>query len=180
MSRYVALLRGVNLGRHQRIAMADLHRLLTGLGHTDVATYLQSGNAVFTSADTEPDRLAADIQRALAAELGLSVPCLVRGRDELRRVVDANPFGDVAIDPARLLVIFLSHRPGSGMLSGVAPETYAPERFAVGDREIYVWCPEGVRNLKLSHSFFEKRIGCVATARNWNTVTNLLRRMDLD
>ena len=180
MSEYLALLRGINVSRNQRIAMADLRALLAGLGYTGISTYLQSGNALFSSDSTDADALAAQIERAITAELGLTVRVLVRDRADLRRIVAANPLADIATDPAKLLVTFLSARPDAEALLAVDPASYAPERLAVGEREVYVWYPEGVRKAKLNPPFFEKRLGkgSAGTARNWNTVTKLLALMD--
>ena len=179
MSEYLALLRGINVSRNQRIAMADLRALLSGLGHTDVSTYLQSGNALFNSESTDRDALAAQIEAAIKDDLGLNVRALVRGKADLRRIVDANPLADVATDPSKLLVTFLSEPPDAAVLLAVDPATYAPEVMAVGEREVYVWYPDGVRKAKLSPPFFEKRLGkgAAGTARNWNTVTKLLALM---
>ncbi|SHN29636.1 DUF1697 domain-containing protein [Cryptosporangium aurantiacum] len=181
MTAYLALLRGINVSRHQRIAMADLRALLTGLGHTDVATHLQSGNAVFRSKKKDPDALAAAIESAITAELGLTVRVLVRDDADLRRVVEDNPLVDVATDPSKLLVTFLSAPTGPAELDAVDPSTYAPEVMAVGEREVYVWYPDGVRKAKLNPPFFEKRYPkdarVAATARNWNTLTKLLTMM---
>jgi uncharacterized protein (DUF1697 family) len=90
MPRYAALLRGINLGRNKALAMEDLRALLSGLGHTDVRTYLRSGNAVFSCPAGEPDGLAATIERAITDTLGMSVRCVVRTGTELRAVIDAN------------------------------------------------------------------------------------------
>jgi uncharacterized protein (DUF1697 family) len=179
VSRYLALLRGINVGRNVRIAMADLRALLTAMGHTDVSTYLQSGNAFFSSADSDEDALAAAIEDEITAKLGLSVRVLVRSQADLRRIVDANPLAEVATDPSRLLVTFLSHPPDAAALQAIDAATYAPEVMAVGEREIYVWFPDGVRKAKLNPPFFEKRLGTgsAGTARNWNTVTKLLQLM---
>lgn len=180
MTRYVALLRGVNVGGHRKIAMADLRGLLSGLGHADVSTYLQSGNALFASARRGRDKLALEIERAITRELGLTVRCLVRSQADLRRVVAGNPLAATATDPARLLVTFLSDEPDPALLRALDPSAFAPDEFRASEREIYVWYPEGVRNTKLTHAFFEKRLrrgGLVATSRNWNTVTKLLDLM---
>jgi len=177
VSTYLALLRGINVSRHQRIAMADLRALLTGLGYTDVATHLQSGNALFRSGGT-PEALAGEIEAAIATELGLTVRVLVRSGDELRRVVEANPLAEVATDPSKLLVTFLSAPTADADLDAVDPSGYAPEVMAIGSREVYVWYPDGVRKAKLSPLFFEKRYPAearaAATARNWNTLTKLV------
>ncbi|WP_170323732.1 DUF1697 domain-containing protein [Cryptosporangium phraense] len=174
MPAYLALLRGINVSRNQRIAMADLRSLLTGLGHDDVSTYLQSGNALFSSRAKSPDTLATQIEDAIRKELGLTVRVLVREAADLHRVLDANPLADVATDPSKLLVTFLSVPPDAAALETIDPATYVPEVMAVGEREIHVWYPDGVRKAKLNPPFFEKRHpGAAATARNWNTLTKL-------
>lgn len=170
----MALLRGINVGRNQRIAMSRLRELLAGLGYADVRTHLNSGNAVFRNTASPPEQAAGDIQAAIATHLGLTVPVLVRTADELAAVVAANPLADVALDPSRYLVAFLSAAPDPRQLAGIDPAEYAPEAFHVGNREIYLWFPDGVIAAKLGHTFWEKRLSLIATARNWNTVTKLL------
>jgi uncharacterized protein (DUF1697 family) len=172
--KHVALLRAVNVGGRNKIAMAHLRELLEGLGYEGVRTHLQSGNAVFAAPGTPPERVAQEIEDALAGELALMAKVLVRTRDELQRVVANNPLLDVASDPARLLVTFLSRAPDEEALSELAPADFEPDEFAAGEREIYVWYPEGVRATKLSNAFWERRLGVVATGRNWNTVKRLL------
>jgi uncharacterized protein (DUF1697 family) len=165
---YVALLRGVNLGRHNRIAMADLRALIEELGFTDPRTHLQSGNAIFRAASDDPDEVA----RAL--ESRLTVPVMVRTPEELAAVVSGNPFADIATDGARLVVSFLSQAIDPGRAAEIEPSSVAPDRFHIAGREVYAWCPDGLQNSKLSYALWEKRFGVVATARNWNTVTRLL------
>ncbi|HEX6969387.1 MAG TPA: DUF1697 domain-containing protein [Micromonosporaceae bacterium] len=177
MNTFLALLRGINVGTSNRIGMADLRALLGRLGYTDVRTHLQSGNAVFTCSATDSDEIAGQIEAAIADELGLKIRCLVRDRDDLRRVVEANPLADIATDPARLLVTFLSATPDAERLAAIDVAGDCRERFVAHGRELYVWLPDGVRNAKLSYAFFEKKLGVTATARNWNTVTKLLSMM---
>ena len=177
VTAYLALLRGINVSRDNRIAMADLRALLTDLGYSDVTTYLQSGNALFRSDRTDPDAIAADLEAAITREFGLRIRVLVRGHADLRRIVDANPLADVADDPSKLLVTFLSAPTEAADLGAVDPAGYAPEVMAVGEREVHVWYPDGVRKAKLNPTFFEKRYPADAhaagTARNWNTLTKL-------
>lgn len=175
----VALLRAVNVGGRNRIAMADLRELLGGLGYGDVRTHLQSGNAVFTTTGTpgSAEGVAREIERALAEDLGLATSVLVRSRAELERVVAANPLLSVADDHARLLVTFLSDAPDREAVGELAPADFEPDVFALGERELYTWYPDGVRATKLSNAFWERRLGVVATGRNWNTVTRLLELM---
>ncbi|WP_084958315.1 DUF1697 domain-containing protein [Thermoactinospora rubra] len=177
MERYAALLRGINLGSRMRMSMADLRDLLAGLGYTDVATHLQSGNAVFTGTGGEQE-VAARIEAAIRERLGMPVRCLVRGRRELADVVARDPLREAVTDPARYLVTFLSDKPDPGRYADLDPARFAPETYVVGEREIYVWHPDGMRNSKLTHAFWEKRLGLVATSRNWNTVTKLLSMLD--
>jgi uncharacterized protein (DUF1697 family) len=182
VTAYLALLRGINVSRNQRIAMSDLRALLTGLGHTEVSTYLQSGNALFQSENPDAEALAAEIESAIASDLGLTVRVLVRDAADLRRVIDGNPLADLATDPSKLLVTFLSAPPDAADLRAIDPASYAPEVMAVGEREIYVWYPDGVRKARLSPPFFEKRypadVRVAGTARNWNTLTKLLTLID--
>jgi uncharacterized protein (DUF1697 family) len=170
----VAFLRAVNVGGHNRVAMASLRELLEGLGYGQVRTHLQSGNAVFTATNTPPERLAREIEGGLVAELGLEARVLVRTQAELERVVAENPLLDIAADHARLLVVFLSGPLDREALGELAPADFEPDVFALGEREIYAWYPDGVRATKLSNAFWERRLGVAATGRNWNTVTRLL------
>jgi uncharacterized protein (DUF1697 family) len=178
--KHVALLRAVNVGGRNRIAMAHLRELLEGLGYGEVRTHLQSGNAVFTAAGITPagaEGVAREIERALARELGLTASVLVRTREDLQRVVAANPLLGVAEDHARLLVTFLSGPPDPEVLDELTPAEFEPDVYAIGEREIYAWYPDGVRATRLSNAFWERRLGVVATGRNWNTVTRLLELM---
>ncbi|MEU1725607.1 DUF1697 domain-containing protein [Actinomadura sp. ATCC 39365] len=172
MSRQVALLRGVNVGGRNMVSMAELRELLAGLGFEDVKTHLQSGNVVYTSGKS-PDKAAAEIEAALARDLGVPVPVLARTGTELGEILKANPLGDVAADDALHLVTFLSEKPDAGPIKALDPDAFKPDVFKHVGKEIYVWCPDGVRNTKLSYSFWEKKLGVTATARNWKTVCKL-------
>jgi uncharacterized protein (DUF1697 family) len=174
---HVVFLRAVNVGGRNRIAMAQLRELLSGLGYGDARTHLQSGNVVCTAAETSPEQMALQIEGALETELGLVVRVLVRTRAELQRVVAENPLLEVADDHARLLVVFLSGEPDRTALSELTPADFEPDVFAFGEREIYAWYPDGVRTTRLSNTFWERRLGVAATGRNWNTVTRLLEMM---
>ncbi|MFD7234578.1 DUF1697 domain-containing protein [Streptomyces syringium] len=178
MTTYVALLRGINVGTKQRVPMRTLRDLLSGLGCGSVRTHLNSGNAVFTHPGSDPDALAAGLEEAIARELGLSVRCFVREGVNLRRVVDANPFADRAIDPARFLVVFLSGAARPDAFADLDPGAYAPDEFAVGEREVYLICPDGIRDSKLAKLMTGRRLGEDGTARNWNTVTRLAAMAD--
>jgi uncharacterized protein (DUF1697 family) len=175
MRSYVALLRGINVGAHNRVPMADVRSLMAGLGYEDVRTHLQSGNVIFRA----PDAATADVERAIAdrleADLGLPVAVLVRTDDEFREVVAGNPV--VGEDPARLMVLFLSE-PLGHKLTEIDPARYAPEVFALRPAEIYLYCATGILESPLLKLFSERRLGCAVTARNWRTVTRIAELLD--
>ncbi len=173
MARYVALLKGINVGRHKQIAMADLRTLLDDAGLTDVRTHLRSGNAVFSSVGTEPDALAAMIERRIADVLGMSVPCLVRSREELDSVISANPLAGIATDGSKLMAHFLSAEPDPDRLAAHDPRLLDRGRIELGDRVIYQWCPDGLLSAPPAGMLAERHLGVTVTARNWNTVTKL-------
>jgi uncharacterized protein (DUF1697 family) len=173
VARQVALLRGINLGARNRVAMADLRELVQGLGYEDVKTLLQSGNVAYTTGEAAATA-GRKIADAVRSELGVDAGVVVRTKPQLAAVLKRDALGDVATDPKRYLVMFLADKAPAKALADVDPEAYAPERFAVHGREIYIWYPNGVQRAKLSHAFWEKRIGGTGTARNWSTVEKLL------
>lgn len=178
LPRYVALLRGVNVGRHQRVAMADLRELLSGLGYGNVRTHLQSGNAIFTSRSGNPVKVAREIEKGLKDKIGLSVRCLVWGGDELRAVLAGNPFQIEATDGSRMLVLFLSEQPDAMLLTTHDPRELARKQIRLGERVIYQWCPDGFLAAPSVGAFAEKHLKVTVTARNWNTVTRLSALLD--
>ncbi|MEO8744107.1 MAG: DUF1697 domain-containing protein [Candidatus Dormiibacterota bacterium] len=173
MATYVILLRGINVGRNRRLAMADLRELLAGLGATDVRTHLNSGNAVFTSTVTNARRLERDVEEAIEISLGMTVRCMLRTGAEMRAVVEGNPLRGIASDGSRLLALFLSVAPDPRLVTAHNPLTLDPDRVRIGDRVIYQWCPDGFLAAPPVGGYVEKHLGVGVTARNWNTVTKL-------
>ncbi|WP_406075360.1 DUF1697 domain-containing protein [Micromonospora sp. NBC_01638] len=173
MSRYVALLRGVNVGT-TRLAMADLRRIVSDLGHEDVRTYLQSGNVAFGSTVRDAEKLAAGIERTLADELGLTVPVLVRSGRELAAVAGGNPYADRENDPTRLLVAFLATAPKTSTVDALTVPGGENVAFTVTGREVYLHFPDGgYGRSKFTNAYLEKKLGVVATTRNWKSVRAL-------
>jgi uncharacterized protein (DUF1697 family) len=173
----IVLLRGINIGSRNRIAMPALRELLGGAGFEDVRTYVQSGNIVLRS-ELVPAKLASECERLIAETLGLQIPVVVRTRDELAAVVAGNPLGDVADDPKRYQVSFLSAELDDEAVRGLEAVALESERFVAIGREAYAWHPEGVARSKLSTKLAGKALGVTATARNWTTVTTLLAIAD--
>ena len=168
MTRSVALLRGINVGTQPRIGMVALRELFSSLGATEVSTYLQSGNVVFSGSVT-----AASIEAAVAAQFGVSPRVLVLTTAEFRAVAAEIPIRDIAVDPSRGFVYFMEAVPASV----VVPVDIEPEVFIVGRLGAYQWAPEGVSKSKLKQSFL-KTLGPTATARNLRTVDALLAMLD--
>ena len=172
MARYAALLRGINVGGRGRIRMADLRALLSGLGYDAVATLLQSGNAVFTAPERPEEHVAADIVRRIAAEFGMRVTVVVRSAADLARVVEALPFP--ARDPARCAVAFLPGALDREQFASLDPAACTPEELAAGERELYLYFPDGMARTRLL-PLLERRLEVPFTVRNWNTTTRLRR-----
>ena len=169
-STYVALLRGINLGARNKVAMVDLRALMEALGAADVTTYLQSGNVVFKSAGRRGE-LAAVLEEGLRRDLGVDVKVLVRTRRALERVVGGNPFA--RRDVKALHVTFLDGKPQAARVKRLDPRRSEPDEFRIVGQEVYLHCPNGYGRSKLSNAYFEKELGVPATTRNWKTVTAL-------
>ncbi|MCL2551723.1 MAG: DUF1697 domain-containing protein [Actinomycetia bacterium] len=177
-SRYVALLRGINVGGKNKVPMQTLRELLARIGGTDARTHLQSGNAVFTHEERDPGVLAAELEQAIADELGLTITCMVRTGADLRRVVEANPYPMDGVNGSRFLVVFLSGPAPRDKLAGIDQSAYAPDTLQPGEREIYAHFPDSIRDSKLGVKLNDRWLGVRATARNWNTVTKLLELVE--
>jgi uncharacterized protein (DUF1697 family) len=172
---HVALVRGINVGKNNRLPMATLREVIGDLGYTDVRTHLNSGNAVFTvSGSQTPATVARKLEGTLLDETGLKLRVVVRSAKELADVVARNPFAAEATDPARFLVAFLAEPVPAGRLRDVDADALAPERFNLARRELYLWLPGGLQNSPMMKVLTDQKLGVATTARNWNTVTKLL------
>jgi uncharacterized protein (DUF1697 family) len=186
---HVALLRGINVGSHNQVAMADLRALVADLGHTEVTTYLRSGNVIFTAAPdaagAASEALAADFERAIAKALDLRLRVVVVSRAELARVVRDNPYADEP-NPKLLHAVFLSEDPGPDLAERVATAQAAAAAKGSRDtarvigRALYLHTPDGFGRSEmgttLSKLGAKKETGLAGTARNWATVTALHAR----
>lgn len=170
---HVALLRGINVGGHNRLAMADLRAVLEDLGHADVRTYIQSGNAVFTSERRDADGMAAELTQRLEADFDLSPTVMVRTAAELTAIAEANPYPDqAAADPKTVHVGFLSAEPADPSFS-LDLDSYAPEQLAIGDRVVYLHLPGGIGRGRLFTDLDRRMRDVEMTVRNWRTVVKL-------
>jgi uncharacterized protein (DUF1697 family) len=169
---YAALLRAVNLGAHNKISMSALRAVFDELGCEDVATYVQSGNVVFTSR-RGVSSLRGAIEGALEREFGIRPAVLLRTEPELRKLVRANPYVDRVDDPRRLHVIFLDSAPDRGRVRALDGAQFAPDELQVVGRDVFAFYPRGYARTKLTNATVEKLLGVTATSRNWRTVTTL-------
>ena len=144
MPVYVAFLRGINVGRNNQVSMADLKRVVEGVGHADVRTHLRSGNVVFGAKAGDEAKLEAALERALDTELGLPVRVVVRSAKALDAVIAANPFPDALDAPSNLHVVFLDREPDPAFVRAFDHEAIAPDAVRFAGREIYVWYRHGM------------------------------------
>jgi uncharacterized protein (DUF1697 family) len=171
--RQVVLLRGVNVGGRNKLAMPALRAALEQAGMEDVTTYVQSGNLVLDS-DARPDALARACEAVIAERFDLQVAAVARTRAELADVVTHDPLGGVAASEKLYQVTFCAKAPDEQALAKVAERAVDGERIVARGREIYAWFPHGVGRSKLAAQLSRQDLGVVATARNWTTVTRLL------
>ena len=173
MPPQIALLRGINIRARNRISMPELRDSLSEVGFHDARTYVQSGNVIMSS-DLPPERLARELEQLIAKRFSLDIHVVVRTRAELAKVVRRNPLGDVADDPKRYQVSFLSAKPSAAVLRKLEEAAAEKERVVLVGKEIYAWHPEGVGRSRLWTLLAGRGLGVTATARNWTTVTKLL------
>ncbi|MFI6121824.1 DUF1697 domain-containing protein [Streptomyces sp. NPDC051064] len=173
---YAALLRGVNVSGHRRVPMAELRALLGELGHQDVATHLQSGNAVFRSVSGDESALAAELERGIEERFGFPVDCLVRSGAYLAGVADACPFPAAELEAKQLHVTYFDQAVDAARFASLDADAFRPEEFRLGDRALYLYAPDGLGRSKLAVALGRPAFirGLVATSRNWNTVVKLV------
>lgn len=168
---WVALVRGINVGRAKRIAMLDLRNLLESIGYSDVRTHGQSGNAIISSGQRNATAIEEEISQRIRGEFHIDASVLVRTATEFVAAVDANPFVTRGVAPNELHVAFLSAEPGPAKKAGLDRSAFAPDDFAFGKRVIYVRLPNGIMGSTLPD--WEHALGVRVTQRNWNTSTKL-------
>ncbi len=171
MARYVALLRGINVGSAKAVSMVELAKVFERLGFADVTTVLRSGNVVFGSSGALTVDAATSIEAAMLSATGVQSSVLLLTGAEFAAVAAANPLLDVAIDGSKSFVTFVSSLPPTLEVPDAA--ALAPEILAVGTAAVYQWMPHGSLQTRVPKSFW-KQFDTPVTARNWNTVQKLL------
>jgi uncharacterized protein (DUF1697 family) len=171
MQTYISMLRGINVSGQKKIRMTELQSLYESLGLTNVQTYVQSGNVVFGSAEQDATKLTKAIETQIEATFDFSVPVLIRSTDDFYRIIQEHPFAQE--EAIRVLVTFLYKRPAQSKLDELSQYEDKVDQFALGEQEIFLFCPGGYGKTKLSNTFFEKKLDVVATTRNWKSVNAL-------
>jgi uncharacterized protein (DUF1697 family) len=171
---FVALLRGINVGGKNKLPMTELVALFEGAGCLDVRHYIQSGNIVFAATAALAKRVPALVSAAIASGLELKVPVVVRSREEMRAVAKSHPLLDRGAALESLHVVFLADAPTAAAATSLDPERSPPDTFVVRGREIYVSCPNGAGNSKLTNAYFDSKLRTISTGRNWRTVLKLV------
>jgi uncharacterized protein (DUF1697 family) len=176
MPVFVSLLRGVNLGPHNSVRMADLKPVYESLGLGGIETYVQSGNVAFRAAERKAELLEERIAEAIGLRFGFRPAVILRTAAELRAVIGRRPFAERAggIDPSKLLVHFLAREPDAATRAKILEIQAAPEEVWMAGRELYIYFPNGMARPKLSMPRVEKTLAIAGTGRNWNTVLRLL------
>ncbi len=178
MPGYVALLRGINVGGRNKVAMADLRDLAASLGHGDVATYIQSGNMVFTSAETDTIALADALEAGIAERTGVRAPVIVVSAAELAGVIEGNPFPGEDNPKALHAVFRRDDMPAAGAeavakAAQLAREAGSRDEAAIVGRTLYLRTPDGLGRSDLAARLSRSAAQAAGTARNWATVTKL-------
>jgi uncharacterized protein (DUF1697 family) len=173
MRTYVALFRGINVGGHNRLPMEDLVAAMESVGARDVATYIQSGNAVFRNEGTDASSLSDAIKAAIEGRHGFGPQVLVLESEKIERVVGSNPFPEAESEPKTLHAYFLAASPRHPDLDGLEDIKGDRERFILSDDVFYLHAPDGMGRSKLAANA-EKLLGVPTTARNWRTVLRVM------
>ena len=175
MITYICFLRGVNVGGNKMLKMAELKVLFDKLKLRDAKTYLQSGNVVFRSDETDRVVLARRIEDGIRKKSGMEVKIILRTTDELRKVIAKNPLPPEERNPSGLLVAFLGGPITNTAKSLLMSLKIASEELHFAKQELYIYFVEGIARSKLATALTEKKLGVNVTARNWNTVNALLK-----
>ena len=177
MAAFLALFRGINVGGNQIVKMSELKAVHEALSLRDVATYIQSGNVVFTSDDMDEPHLAQRIEANFAEKFGFRADVVVRSAAAMRDIIARNPFQDQAAkDPKRIAVMFLRDCPTEQAQADLLTSYVGPEEIHISGSEMFTYYPDGMGRTKLTMPLIVKKLQTTGTARNWNT---MMRLMDL-
>ena len=178
MSKYLSMLRGINVSGQKSIKMDDLIKLYESLNYKNVSTYIQSGNVLFDSSEEKLENIAGKIEKKIKKEFSYDVPVIIRTKNDLGHIINTNPFlKRKNIDHSKLHFTFLSKLPEGQVPLKIIETKSDEDEFYIKSKEIYLYCPNGYGRTKYTNSFFENNLNVNATTRNWNTVNKLFKMM---
>ncbi len=176
MSAVIALIRGINVGGHKKIKMADLRELFTSLGLRQVRTVLQSGNAVFAADETDLARLQQQLETAIRERFGFEAGIILRGAEDFKAALDRHPFTAAQLDRGNhALIAFLSALPAPAAVEALGENNPGREVIHSAGDALYIFYTDGAARSKLDNKRIERALNVVSTARNWNTCQRLLK-----
>lgn len=172
MGTYIAILRGINVGGQKKIKMEELKALYEALGFKNITTYIQSGNMIFESPETNLQKIKDKIEHKMKSSLGFDVVVFIKTKKDFEKLLSKNPF--IKQDVNSLYVTFLSDIPYEIPVDEIKKAKDSAEEFFISGKEVFLFCPNGYGRTKLSNNFFEKKLKLSATTRNWKTINKLL------
>ncbi len=174
---FVALLRGINVGGRHIVPMKLLTQMFAESGCSNVRSYIQSGNVVFSAPVPVVEVLPQVLQAKIQRWFGFSVPVILRTTEEMAQTTRKNPFLLAGLPETRLHVYFLADQPSPSAIEGLDPSRSAPDEFRLCGRDIYLHVPNGMGRTKLTSAYFDLRLSTTGTARNWATVLKIYQMM---
>ncbi|MDT0643925.1 DUF1697 domain-containing protein [Zunongwangia sp. F363] len=171
--KYIAILRGINVGGKRKIPMAELREKLGFLGFKNVKTYIQSGNIIFSHDKEKALEIATQLEEFILDTYGFQVPVIIRSAEEIAKAISENPFLSKEIDIERLHLTFLKQIPDAEKIEKAKNANYEPDDFKVLNNNVFIYCSGKYSDSKLTNKFFEDKFKVSATTRNWKTVLKL-------
>lgn len=174
MTTYISILRGINVGGHRKIIMAELRKMYEQLGFCQVKSYIQSGNVVFESdKKMSSHELELLLEKRIMEVFGHEVPVLIRTSEEWDMAIKANPFLIEETNTDKLFITFLSQLPSSELKEELSSMDFSPDQLEIIDKCVYLLCERKYHETKMTHSLIERKLKVKATARNWKTTMKL-------
>lgn len=180
METYITILRGINVGGQKLLKMEALRKIFTDLKFENVRTYIQSGNVIYTSHTTNINFLNEQISKAIENTFGFHVPIITLTRNELKKAIRLNPFlKDETFEHSYFHITFLANTPTTESIETIKKLNFNEDKIEINGKIIYLYCPDGYGNSKLTNAFLEKKLNTIATTRNWKTTNELLKIANL-
>ena len=172
--RYISILRGINVGGHKKIKMADLKALYLSIGLTEVVTYIQSGNVIFNTPSLNQDEISTLIADAIKEKYSFDVPVMIRTANAWESIIQKYPFSvNTLKNLTTVLVTLLSDKPTEASVKTLMEYVNTPDYLVIDEKNIYLYTPNGYGKTKLSNNFIEKKLKVKATTRNWKSILKL-------